>query len=249
MGESGGRDLAAFSRWGTFPVRGMTPRTPAHALGGEMNRDAFLDTSAPEDHGRSEGDAPSPELTPARAFTVWLEHRTDEVARRWRSSVRQRQGSLDPVSDALLARFFDLTLLLLPGCMGPLKAQYEPLFRELSELYGSVGAMRGLAAGEIIEEMQQLRELLIRQLFVDPPRVRAPALFVREVLRLNRLVDRGVTYASVGHTDAMFFALFQGTGAPAQLNDELLDEVEDQLQTIRRTCDELRSLQSANEQR
>lgn len=188
------------------------------------------------------------ETTPAREFTRWLRRHTDEVARRWRAGIAQRADGLDAVSEALLARFLDLTLLLLPGCLGPLKAQFEPIFRRLAELYGSVGAMRGLAAGEVIEEWQLLRELLIRRVFAEPPDVGSPSLFLREILRLNRLVDRGVTYASVGHTDAMFFALFQGSGAPAQLDEHLLSEVEDQLQEIREDTDALLGLQTRNEE-
>jgi len=180
------------------------------------------------------------------AFSAWLAERAAPVAMRWAGGVAQRQDGMDPRWQSLLQQFFDLTLQIMPKCLGPLRTQFLPIFRRLAELYGSVGAMRGLAAGEIIEEVQLLRELLIRQLFSDPPAARSPSLLLREVVRLNRLVDREVTYASVGHTDAMFFALFQGSGAPAQLDETVLSEIEEQLREIRDECDALDDLQARN---
>lgn len=106
------------------------------------------------------------------------------------------------------------------------------LWRQTAELYGNVGAMRGLAAGEIIEEFQVLRDSLIRLLYADPPPGGLPRVSLREVLRLNRFVDRGVTHASIGHTDSLFFAHFQGTGVPEKLTPDLVDEVRRQLSGI-----------------
>ena len=55
---------------------------------------------------------------------------------------------------------------------------------------------------------------------------------LREVLRINRVIDRGVTHASVGHTDVLFFALFQGSGVPETLTDDVRYEIREQLQAI-----------------
>ncbi len=174
-----------------------------------------------------------------RDFAAWVAERRAHLAGRWGALVAQRLGRPDVPLDPLLERFFDLTLQLLPGCLGPYRSQFVPLFRQLAELYGSVGATRGLAAGEIIEEMQLLREVLIRRLFSEPPPVRRAPVLLREILRLNRMVDRGVTFASVGHTDAMFFALFQGSGIPAQLTDEVREEITDQFDEIEGEAKEL----------
>jgi len=145
-----------------------------------------------------------------------------------------KAGGLDPDPKSLLGEFFDEFMILLPACMGPYRSQFEPVWRQCAELYGSVGAMRGLASGEIIDEFQIVREATIRLMFATPPSVRGTPLLMREILRLNRVIDRGVTFANVGHTDALFFALFKGSGAPKSLTDEQLQEVREQLEAIRK---------------
>jgi hypothetical protein len=83
----------------------------------------------------------------------------------------------------------------------------------------------------VIEEFQILRDRVLRLFFEEPPETDSNQGH-RDVLRLNRVIDRGVTQASVGHTDALFFALFRGSGVPETLSEELLAEVEAQLQEI-----------------
>ena len=133
----------------------------------------------------------------------------------------------------LLQAFVDLVLELLPATLGPLRRQVEPLWSQAAELFGSFAAQRGLAAGEVIEEFQILREVVIRRLWADPPPTNSSRTALREALRLNRVLDRGVTHASVGHTDALFFALFQGSGVPEHLTDDARYEIREQLQTLR----------------
>jgi hypothetical protein len=85
-----------------------------------------------------------------------------------------------------------------------------------------------------VEEFQILREAVIRLLYQDPPLGGRVPLSLREVLRLNRAIDRGVTHASVGHTDALFFSLFEGSGIPdVPPAEELVVEVRAQLEVIR----------------
>ena len=162
-------------------------------------------------------------------FTAWVRDRCDALTDRWNADVAARVGGHPAGVDDLLQRFFHQLVDLLPGCIGPFRSQFEPLWRSGAELYGSVAAMRGLAAGEVIEEFQFLREGLIRHLFSAPPTVSRTALLLRDILRINRVVDRGVTYASVGHTDTLFFALFRGSGAPRGLDPERMQELNDQL--------------------
>ncbi len=114
--------------------------------------------------------------------------------------------------------------------LGPHREQVEPLWEQSSELFGAIAAKRGLAAGEVIEEFQVLRELIIRDLYRDPPLGGAAPLALREILRLNRAVDRGVTYASVGHTDAMFFQFFEADSQSSTIPvEDLMAEAETQL--------------------
>ena len=42
-----------------------------------------------------------------------------------------------------------------------------------------------------------------------------------------------MTAASVGHTDALFFALFQSSGLPQRMSDDLRYEMREQLQVLR----------------
>lgn len=180
----------------------------------------------------------------ASDFADWVEGRRLSMADRWGTLVAQRTGRTETPVDPLLARFYNLWLQLLPGCLGPYRSQFVPLFRNLAELYGSVGAARGLAAGEIIEEVQILRDVLIRRLFAEPPPFRRAPVLLREILRLNRMVDRSVTYASVGHTDAMFFSLFQGSGVPAVLTRDVREEIGEQLDDIEQEARQLLSILS-----
>lgn len=165
-------------------------------------------------------------------FAAWVAARKNALADRWRSDVETRIGGHPAGVDLLLDRFFTLLVDLLPGSLSPYRPQFEPLWRSSAELYGSVAAMRGLAAGEVIEEFQFVREGLIRHLFSDPPKVPRTALLLRDILRINRIVDRGVTYASVGHTDTLFFALFRGSGAPRGLDPERMAELNEQLESL-----------------
>ena len=122
------------------------------------------------------------------------------------------------------------------------KDQVEPIWVQASELFGSMAAKRGLAAGEVIEEFQMLRDAVIRFLYAEPPVAGPLRISLRDLLRVNRFVDRGVTQASVGHTDALFFALFQGVGVSEGLTDETIAEVRSQLDLIR---DEFRQVERA----
>lgn len=130
----------------------------------------------------------------------------------------------------------------LPAFLGPYREQVRPLWGQAAELYGSLAAMRGLAAGEVIEEFQLLREEMLRLFYDEPPVRESEDLSLRDALRVNRVVDDGVTHASVGHTDALFFALFQGSGVPRSLSGEQAVEVREQLATVRSEFRELMEL-------
>ena len=186
----------------------------------------------------SQGHRQSTPLAPGE-LAEWLGARVDELARRWSLAIRDHgpgdSGEFDVVLDAFtrhLPRF-------LPWMLGPYREMVDPLWIKSSEFFGSVAARRGLAAGEVIEEFQLLRELVIRDLYRDPPLGGRLPLSLREILRLNRGIDRGVTHASVGHTDALFFQFFEGEGTPPLDPADLSEEVLDQLATMSRELDEV----------
>jgi hypothetical protein len=162
-----------------------------------------------------------------------MEERKAHLRDRWWSELRSRGvGSHSAEVDALLRDFLGLLVQLVPGALGPYRTQVEPLWREACELFGSVATSRGLAAGEVIEELQLLREGVIKLLYSEGGGTGPEGISLRDLLRLNRVVDRGVTFASVGYTDALFFALFQGSGVRSELSGELVVEIGEQVRMI-----------------
>ncbi len=174
-----------------------------------------------------------PKLLPVE-LTAWLEERAERLRDRWLAEVRARDVAWNDGVEELTRDFLDLFVLVLPHGLGPYREQVEPLWLQAAELFGQMAAQRGLAAGEVIEEFQILRDALIRLLYQEPPVSGAQRLSLRDILRVNRFIDRGVTQASVGHTDALFFALFQGSGVAESLGDEVRGEIRHQLAGIRR---------------
>ena len=97
--------------------------------------------------------------------------------------------------------------------VGPMRREAETTWTAATQLYGALAALRGLAAGEVVEELQHLRELLIRDMadfFVALPARQA----LPTVLRINRVLDAAVANAVVGYTDALVFAMFAKEGVP-----------------------------------
>lgn len=173
-------------------------------------------------------------------LAAWVEMRLPRITQKW---LREVQNRYDPGTrgiNGLLEEFLGLLASFLPGMLGPYRDQVEPLWTRSSELFGAVAAKRGLAAGEVIEEFQVLREVVISLLFQDPPLDGRVPVSLREILRLNRAIDMGVTHASVGHTDALFFSLFEGSGIPdAPPTAELVEQLRGELGGIR---EELRQI-------
>jgi hypothetical protein len=115
--------------------------------------------------------------------------------------------------------------------VGPLRREVNTVWFHVCEHYGRVASTRGLAAGEVVEELQYLRELLIRNL--------APVLVAMRarqgmaiMLRLNRVIDKGIAVAVVGYTDALVATLFSQNGVPSVGGDQDFGEVERQLDAL-----------------
>ncbi|NNM33590.1 MAG: hypothetical protein HKO53_11025 [Gemmatimonadetes bacterium] len=161
----------------------------------------------------------------------WLDVRQGGIASRWNASLTTARPA-DKVLAEVGPRFCETLVSFLPGVLTAYRHQIEPLWRETAALYGSVAARRGLSAGEVIEEFHELRDVLLRLLFEDPPMASGARLSLREVLHLNRVIDMGVTQASVGHTDLLFFSLIHGSGVPKPMESEDRDEVGDQLAAL-----------------
>jgi hypothetical protein len=139
---------------------------------------------------------------------------------------------MEPEMERILKRFLNLLTRMIPGALDHRRSVVDSVWKRAAELYGTLGAQRGLAAGDVVEEFQIVREAVVRILFQAPPARYGTALSLSDALRLNRFLDSGVTHASIGHTDGLFFALFQGSGVSTVPTAKLVAEVEEQLESL-----------------
>ena len=161
----------------------------------------------------------------------WLEAQQGFLAGYWFEEVSHRV-SVDQEMERVLERFFDLLTRMIPGALDHRRSSVDPVWKNAAELYGALGAKRGLAAGDVVEEFQIVREAVVRTLFEAPPARYGAELSLSDALRLNRFLDSGVTHASIGHTDGLFFALFHGSGVSTVPMAKLVAEVEEQLESL-----------------
>ena len=137
----------------------------------------------------------------------------DELASKWASWLADRQAGSLALEPDTTGRMLRLITDLLVVMAGPVRREAETTWTAAAQLYGTLAALRGLAAGEVVEELQHLRELLIREMadfFVALPARQA----LPTVLRINRVLDAAVANAVVGYTDALVFAMFAKEGVP-----------------------------------
>ncbi|MDE0359204.1 MAG: hypothetical protein OXN92_15905 [Gammaproteobacteria bacterium] len=165
---------------------------------------------------------------------AWVIARSDKIVARWLSEVTKRFERRPQQLVELLRDFYETFVSILPEILGPYRRRVRPVWQEAANLYGELAAERGLVAGEVIEEFQVLRVSLIRVLYAEPRMPPDVVPGMREVLRLNRLMDQGVTHASIGYTDSLVSALVAGPGVPESVTEELLTRVAEQLRAIRR---------------
>lgn len=132
----------------------------------------------------------------------------------WADWLDDRSGS-SAIPRQSVERQFRLIIDTMVEMLGPLGREAKPVWQHAMEYYGRTAAARGLAAGEVVEELQQLRVLLIKYIgpFVAAMR---PRRAVVVFLRLNAIVDRGLAFAVVGYTDALVASLMV-TEDPSQL--------------------------------
>lgn len=163
----------------------------------------------------------------------WVRERSPGIAERWARGLLAGGEAWSGANEVMLRPFCRALVSFLPGMLSAGRNDLMPLWSECAELFGSAAARRGLSAGEVIEEFQLLREVILRMMFEKPlagPPGTAP---MREALLLNRTLDIGVTQASVGHTDLLFFSLLNGSGAVEPMDGEELEEVLDQIAQLR----------------
>jgi hypothetical protein len=156
-----------------------------------------------------------------------IEAAKEELLASWIGWLSQRQMGSPTVEIGALERPLRLILSLLVHMTGPLRHEAKEPWYASTELYGRLAEARGLSAGEVVEEMQYLRELLLihlADLFVAlPVRHQLPAM-----LRMSRVLDTAVSNATVGYTDALVEKMFSKDGVPVPTADsvqELLNQL------------------------
>ena len=188
-------------------------------------RDSAQPAEIPSSRSPARTAHPSPNLG------EWLEAQRGFLALYWFDEILHRV-SMDPEMERILERFLKLLTRMIPGALDHRRSVVDPVWKRAAELYGTLGAQRGLAAGDIVEEFQIVREAVVRILFQAPPTRYGTPLSLSDALRLNRFLDSGVTHASIGHTDGLFFALFQGSGVSTVPTTKLVAEIEEQLESL-----------------
>jgi hypothetical protein len=138
----------------------------------------------------------------------------DAMVTQWADWLGDRITATPTIPRATVEREFRLLIDTLTEMVGPFRREARIVWFHVCEHYGRVAAARGLAAGEVVEELQYLRELLIRHLSHSFAALR-PRQSLAIMLRLNRVIDKGIAVAVVGYTDALVATLFAQNGVPA----------------------------------
>jgi hypothetical protein len=155
----------------------------------------------------------------------------DSLVSQWVSWVEARNPGAYTIPRATVEREFGLIFDVMTEMVGPLRREVNAVWFHVCEHYGRIASARGLAAGEVVEELTFFRETLIRNL--------APVLVAMRarqgmaiMLRLNRVIDKGMAVAVVGYTDALVATLFSQNGVPLSGRDHDVAEVERQLDSL-----------------
>ena len=142
-----------------------------------------------------------------------IKSRRDRIVEAWSSWAVARTAGTPTLSPEVLHRFLTLLVDVLGETASPMRRAALELWLAATESFGRTSADRGLAAGEVVEEMQYLRELLIRYLS-ETITALPPRASLATTLRLNRILDKGTAHAVVGYTDGLVEALFERRGVP-----------------------------------
>ncbi len=160
-----------------------------------------------------------------------IENRRDRLVSDWAGWINNRLASIEHIRRETIERQLALLVDILIEMADAPRRQTNELWLSASEWYGRTAAERGLAAGEVVEEFQYLRELLIRSLSELIASLQ-PRQSMAAVLRLNRLLDKGTAHAVVGYTDALVETLLNQRGVPVGALDAADTELEKRLEQL-----------------
>ncbi len=167
----------------------------------------------------------------------WMVDREERIAALWLARLRSREGQSGDGRDGLLGFLLSSLVVFLSRCLGGKKDLGEEVWHQATYLYGSLALRRALSAGEVVEELGILREILLKLLLKNPADSWESRSFQRDLLTLNRLLDQGVVRASVAYVDDLFFAHLQGSGIPEGVTPDLVEETRRQLEGLRADLD------------
>lgn len=148
----------------------------------------------------------------------------------WADWLTERPGSTN-IPRPVVERQARLILDTLIAMLGPLRREAKPVWQHVTEHYGRIAAARGLAAGEVVEELQQLRLLLIKHIGALVAALR-PRRAVAVFLRLSAIIDRGIAQAVVGYTDALVASLLMTDRNTQSLTETNGDDSARQLEAL-----------------
>ena len=182
---------------------------------------------------------PSPPALAAAGRAIAAQR--ERFVKEWAEWIHHRQSAAEGFPRRTVERQLALLVDLLAELAGPRRREANPVWLTASEWYGQTAAQRGLATGEVVEEFQHLRELLIRDLS-EMIGALAARQSVATVLRLNRFLDEGIAHAVVGYTDALVETLLNSRGVPVGTSHaaehqltQRLTQFEEELDRIRAT--------------
>lgn len=165
----------------------------------------------------------STQLATARAIA----DAQDAMVREWADWLAGRNAS-GTLPTTLTERELRLVISTLIEMLGTLRRESKQVWMAVMEHFGRTAAARGLAAGEVVEEIQQLRLLLIRHIGATVAAMR-PRRAVAVFLRLNDVIDRGISQAVVGYTDALVSSLMMTDRHTQPLTESSPEELERKL--------------------
>ncbi len=154
----------------------------------------------------------------------------DAMVAEWADWLADRPGS-HSIPRPVVEREFRLVIDCLVEMLGPFRRDARTVWQHVMEHYGRMAAARGLAAGEVVEELQQLRVLLIKYIGAFVAAMR-PRRAVAVLLRLNAIVDGGIASAVVGYTDALVASLLMTDRTTQPLTEANADDVARQLDSL-----------------
>ena len=155
----------------------------------------------------------------------------DEMVAEWLDRLGDRVAAAPTIPRPTVEREFRLIIEVLSQMVGPLRREVRTVWQDVCRHYGRVASARGLAAGEVVEELLHLRDLLTRQLAPVLAAMRARQ-GMAIMLRLNRVLDHGVAVAVIGYTDALVASLIGRDGVPYSGSEVEPDEIERQLDSF-----------------